>query len=73
MDWEKGQLQISHSMPRSLTIEDKPEPKSSNIGGTTQHNEPILAINPEYVPLPSIKDNELVIESEDSDKSTPLY
>ena len=73
VDWEKGQLQISHPTPRSLTIEDEPEPKSSNIRGTTQHDEPILAINPEYVPLPSIEDNEPVIETEDPDRSTPLY
>ena len=58
---------------KDITIEDEPEPKSSNIGGTTQHPEPILAINPEYVPLPSIEDDESVIELEGSDKSTPLY
>src|ERR1700744_922018 len=53
IDWKEGRLAITESqkVPRKVVIEEAPEPKESNIGGTTSQ---LLEPNfPEHIPLPN--------------------
>ena len=73
INWKDGKLRMHEPAPRSVTIEELPEPQASNIGGTTQPDEPTLMANPEFLPLPSPDNDELTLPIEESEDQTPLY
>jgi hypothetical protein len=77
IDWQAGRLVVPPKSVKKVTIEEVPEPKETNIGGTTEQ---LLEANlPEYIPLPPVTLDEYgpTLDTEEtlpySEEGTPLY
>ena len=64
INWKKGCLTIPPLAPHSITIEDVPEPKTSNVGGTSVDR--VMELNPKYIRLPDPDTEELCRWEEDN-------
>lgn len=74
IDWKEGQLAIppSNKVPHTITIEDVPEPKESNIGGTTRRYSKLIPNTCHFHLLPQQNCWNYYRKSTNTGKKAPL-